>query len=174
MLRQILENTIPNYKELSVDEIVNTLNAESVVIENHEKITWAGVAIVMGPENAERLLVALRASGLEWANLQLGGQGIDIAHPLVQGMLTNFENAQQPGVTELKAYGVRYVSPYVYNGGTGMVTAEQITNLLLETELDDKRTAMRAKGASEYNKFIDAVAAWNGEDDEPRLVGFNT
>jgi hypothetical protein len=171
MIQPLIQN-IHSWQSLTNNEILAILNTASEAIENHEKITWAGVAFMIGPEAAEMLRVTLKESNLEWANLQLGGLGIDCAHPMVQGMLTQFEADGLPGMQQLREYGVRTVSPYVKAGGVGLVTIEQVNVAVAAMNLAERKQQLKTKGANEYNQFIDAVDRWNGTGNEPDIAAF--
>jgi hypothetical protein len=172
MVKQLIQS-IDGWQSLTNNEILAALNAPSVVKDNHEKITWAGVAFMIGPQAAEMLRVTLKDNNLEWANLQLGGQGIDCAHPMVQGMLTQFEQAGLPGMQMLREYGIKTVSPYVNAGGVGLCTIEQVNVAVAQLRLEERKQELKTEAAAEYNAFVDAVDAWNGQGEAPRLVAFN-
>ena len=148
-------------------ELVVLLNAESVEVRDNQLYTWAGVALAVGPTNAEYLRLALESNGIGWAVHQLGGSGIQLSLDLTQGMLNQFAQGGVPGCAELALIGVHHVSPFVANGGEGLVTTEQVQAALLEIQ----KESLIGTARDTFEQYRVTVSEWNGVGDPPVMGG---
>lgn len=152
-------------------ELVALLNAQTVEVVDEQLYTWAGIALIAGPDGAENFRIALEANGMGWAVHQLGGSGLQLSHPLTQQALTAFAAANVPGSALLKAAGIHYVSPYVSDGGIGLVTEQQVQAELNVILLQAQKQQLLESGAEVWNSFVNAVDAWDGVGDPPVMGG---
>lgn len=167
-LRTLIENL---GADKTAAELVALLNAQSVEIIDEQLYTWAGVALIAGPDGAENFRIALEANGMGWAVHQLGGSGLQLSHPLTQQALAAFEAGNVPGASLLKAAGIHYVSPYVADGGVGLVSEPQVQAELDLILLQAQKQSLIDSGAQAWNAFVNAVDAWDGVGDPPVLGG---
>lgn len=143
-------------------EIMALLSVPSVERRDDSLYTWAGVALVIGPQNAEGLRLALEANGLGWAVHQLGGSGIQLSQPLVQQMLTQFAAAGVAGCAELAAVGISHVTPWQAAGLPQMPS-------MTEVELTLNKQHMLDDAANRLMVFREKVTVWDGANPAPVL-----
>lgn len=148
-------------------ELVALLNAQTVEVVDPQLYTWAGVALIAGPDGAENFRIALEANGMGWAVHQLGGSGLQLSHPLTQQALTAFAAANVPGAALLKAAGIHYVSPYVNDGGEGLVTESQVNAALLQLQKEQLIETAR----NTFETYRVTVNEWNGVGNPPVMGG---
>jgi hypothetical protein len=155
---------IPNYQNLTDEQIADSLNSASVQRVDEQLYTWAGVALIVGPQAAEGLRIALEANGMGWVVHQLGGSGIQLSNPMVQAALLGFSQAGVPGCSDLAAKGVSLVS-VLAQAGLPAATADSVRLALFE----DSKASLIQAAADRYNSFVAAVNAWDGSGEEPVL-----
>ena len=90
----------------------DAITSPTIEVRDDDLYTWAGVALVGGPVAAESLRIALEQNGMGWAVHQLGGAGLQLSNPLVQGALLQLAQAGVPGCSELAAVGISFVTPW--------------------------------------------------------------
>lgn len=105
-----LIQSVPGWQTKGPQQLHSELSTASILVEDHEPYTWAGVASVIGAEASEALRMALDSAGLGWVNLQLGGLGVDLAHPDSQSVLLGL-SAAVPGLDVLANHVKKQVSP---------------------------------------------------------------
>lgn len=159
---------IPNWQSLTANQIVSALNEPTIEFVDPALYTWAGVALIAGPEGAEGLRVALEQNGMGWAVHQLGGSGIQLSNPMVQQALLGFAQAGVPGCATLAATGKRNIS-LLEQAGLPPATVESVTEALAAIALAAAKQAKIAGASSRYNAFIDAVESWDGIGEGPVL-----
>jgi hypothetical protein len=76
--------------------VVAILNTPSIEQRDDDLYTWAGIALLAGPQAAEMLRVALEANGMGWAVHQFGGTGLQMTNPLVRQAVEQFIAAGIP------------------------------------------------------------------------------
>lgn len=144
------------------------LNAPSIVISDDELYTWAGIALVAGPEAAEMLRVALEQNNMGWAVHQFGGSGLQLTNPLVRGALEQFILAGVPLQSLLDATQYN-ISPAQKLIGRE-VTEEEVFNYRLAR----RKTQLNADAKTYFNDKIrlyhKAIALWDGLTDEPQFT----
>jgi hypothetical protein len=155
---------IPNHQNLTDEQIAAALNAASVQRVDQQLYTWAGVALIVGPHNAEALRVALEANSMGWVVHQLGGSGIQLSNPMVQAALLGFSQTGVPGCSQLAAQGVSLIS-VLAQAGLPAATAADVNLALFE----DSKASLIQAAADRYNLFVSAVNAWDGSGEEPVL-----
>lgn len=155
---------IPDYQNLTTQQIVDFLNAASVQRVDDQLYTWAGVALIVGPQAAEDLRLALESNGMSWVVHQLGGSGIQLSNPMVQAALLGFSQTGVPGCSQLAAQGVSLVS-VLTQAGLPPATADDVRLALFE----DSKASLIQAAADRYNSFVAAVNAWDGSGQEPVL-----
>lgn len=123
-----LQSLIRDGNYANAQAAFDAITAPSVEIRDDANYTWAGVALVVGPEAAEMLRLALNDNGMGWVVHQLGGLGIQLSNPLVQQVLTGFAAAGLPGCAELKAKGISLQSLWQVAGIATEPTLQQVTD----------------------------------------------
>ena len=116
----------PEYAGLSDQQALDKLLEESVQVRDDQLYTWAGVALIVGPQNAEALRLALESNGMGWAVHQLGGSGLQLSNELVQQALLGFAQTGVPGCAELAAKGVTLVAPWQSMGLSQEPTLQEV------------------------------------------------
>lgn len=155
---------IPNYQSLTAQQITDSLNTPSVQRVDSQLYTWAGVALLVGPQNAEALRVALEQNGMGWVVHQLGGSGIQLSNPMVQAALLGFHQAEVPGCQALALQGISMISA-LENAGLPPATSQSVGEALFTISKESKKLA----AVERYNSYIEALEAWNGTGEEPAL-----
>lgn len=171
MLAELIKS-IDDWQNKTASQLATALNDSSAVeIVDSQLYTWAGVALIAGPEGAEAFRLALEANGMGWAVHQLGGSGIQLSNPLCQQALAAFAQANVPGASELALAGIHRVSIWRNAGNASDVTVEQVQAALDQLELETTKTQLRQSAAAAYNAFVSAVDAWDGSGNPPVLGG---
>lgn len=155
---------LPEWEELTAQEIVDLLNVEIIEVTDDQLYTWAGAALIAGPVGAESFRIALEQNGMGWAVHQLGGSGIQLSNPLVQQALLGFAQAGVPGAAELAQTGKRNVS-IMENAGLEAATLESVNEGLLsirKKQLEDEAT-------NRLQAYREALSSWDGSGEEPVL-----
>lgn len=155
----------------TASELVAMLNAQSVEVRDDQLYTWAGVALIAGPQGAEAFRLALESNGMGWAVHQLGGSGLQLSNPLTQAALAAFAQASVPGAAELKAAGIHYISPFINGGGVGIVSESDVQAELAAIHLEATKRQLLAEANDQWNAFVAAVEAWDGVGDPPVMGG---
>lgn len=133
-----LIQTIPDWQNKTPEQLHVALSAQSIMVVDNDQYTWAGVASVIGSENAEALRLALESNGMGWAVHQLGGSGLKLSDDLVQGALLALDQAGVPGMLTLANHVKKQVSPLAQANLTATVAdvAEALDDLLNPTVPD--------------------------------------
>lgn len=155
---------VPGWEGLTAQQIADSLNTPSVQRVDSQLYTWAGVALIVGPQGAEALRMALEQNGMGWVVHQLGGSGIQLSNPMVQAALLGFHQAGVPGCQVLAHQGISMVSSLEYIG-LPPATSQSVAEALVTISKESKKQA----AAERYNAYIEAIEAWNGTGEEPIL-----
>lgn len=164
-----LIGAIDGWREKSAGELAELLNTPSIEVVDTQLYTWAGIALVIGPQGAEGFRLALEANGMGWVVHQLGGSGLQLSNPLCQQVLLAFAAGGLPGAAELAASGIHRLSPYGRAGGDGEVTEKEIQPVLAAVQLETQKQELMSGGAQVWNTFVAAVDGWDGTGEAPRL-----
>lgn len=124
-----LSNLIRSGDYATAQEAFDEITTPSIEVRDDQLYTWSGVALVVGPQAAEGLRLALLANGLGWVVHQLGGLGIQLSNPLVQQALLGFAQAGLPGCAELAAKGISLQAPWQVDGIETEPTMEDVTEV---------------------------------------------
>lgn len=151
---------VPSWETTPNRDIADALNAKVVVKIDAKKYTWQDLVDLLDVTVVESLRLKLNTSGNEWANIQLGS-GLDLSQPKLQAVLDSFI-ATFPQVEQIKAKGRYTTSPWKEAGNT-----TDITNAAAGLLRD--KMVLRINGAAKYNAFVDAVDAWDGTTEKPKL-----
>jgi hypothetical protein len=111
-----LQQLVQSGNYASAQEAFDAITTQTVDVRDDQLYTWAGVALIGGPVAAESLRIALEQNGMGWAVHQLGGSGLQLSNPLVQGALLQLAQAGVPGCAELAATGISMKAPWVVDG----------------------------------------------------------
>jgi hypothetical protein len=148
-----LQNLIQSGNYDSPQAAYNAITSPSIEVRDDDLYTWAGVALVGGPVAAESLRIALEQNGMGWAVHQLGGAGLQLSNPLVQGALLQLAQAGVPGCAELAAKGISMKAPW-FVAGIDEPTLEQVT----EAWNADQRRLAYESIVTRANAAIEAAA----------------
>jgi hypothetical protein len=165
MLRDVIK-TIPDWEKMTAEQVFSALTTPVIEIRDDQQYTWAGVAILAGPEAAEGLRMALEQNGMGWAVHQLGGSGLQLSHPLTQQVLTAFEKAI-PALTILKNKGIHYIS--LGERYELSFVLDDVEASLDAIKFEESKQVLMRDAANRYNAFIDAIDDWDGSGNPPVL-----
>jgi hypothetical protein len=160
--------SLDDWQNKNAAEVHAELTATNIQHIDEQMYTWAGVALVAGPEGAEGLRLALEANGMGWAVHQLGGSGIQLSNDLVQGALLAFAAGGVPGAALLASTGKRMES-IADRDGLGSVTVEQVQAVLGTLHLDALRQSKKQAALDRYSAYATAIDLWDGVSTEPVL-----
>ena len=121
-----LSNLIRSGDYATEQEAFDAITTPSIEVRDDQLYTWSGVALVVGPQAAEGLRIALIDNGLGWVVHQLGGLGIQLSNELVQQALLGFAQAGLPGCAELAAKGISFQAPWQVDGIETEPTMEDV------------------------------------------------
>jgi len=138
-----LIQSIDGWQTKTASEIADLLNTKSVPKTDNQLYTWAGVALIAGPEGAETLRVVMEQNGMGWVVHQLGGSGIQLSNPQVQQALQAFAQMGVPGAMALAETGFKLVSP-MQNAALEPATADQVETALQVFETSNWWTAVQS------------------------------
>ena len=122
-----LQSLIREGDYATAQEAFAAITTPSIEVRDDQLYTWSGVALVVGPQAAEMLRLALNDNGLGWVVHQLGGLGIQLSNELVQQALLGFAQAGLPGCAELAAKGISLQAPWQVDGIETEPTMEEVT-----------------------------------------------
>ena len=156
-----LSNLIRSGDYATAQEAFDAITTPSIEVRDDQLYTWSGVALVVGPQAAEGLRIALIDNGLGWVVHQLGGLGIQLSNPLVQQALLGFAQAGLPGCADLAAKGISLQAPWQSAGLTEPTLAD-VEAAFAEVEAEKQKEALRLR--------LDA--AWNriGTSEQPQAI----
>ncbi len=161
---------VDDWQNKTAAQIATVLNALSVQVSDPQLYTWAGVALIAGPEGAEAFRVALESNGMGWAVHQLGGSGLQLSNPLTQAALAAFATGflpsnptAQTAAQLLKDTGIYYISPWQNAGYEGSVTELAVRKELL---IEAARQELEAR-KNTFEQYRVNVIEWNGSGDPP-------
>lgn len=162
-----LIKTVDDWQNKTAAQIATVLNTPSIQVSDPQLYTWAGVALIVGPEGAEAFKTALEANGMSWAVHQLGGTGLQLSNPLTQAALAAFAAAGVPGAQLLKDTGIYSISPWRNAGNAGSVTELAVRKELL---IEAARNTFNAQKDA-FEQYRVNVMEWNGSGDPPVMGG---
>lgn len=123
-----LQSLIREGNYATAQEAFDAITLPSVVVEDDQFYTWAGIGDVAGEDATQPILEALKANKQEAFIYQLGGKGIQLHLPKVQAMLLLFAQLGVPGCAELAAQGKSTKAPWQVDGIATEPTLEEVTN----------------------------------------------
>ena len=163
MIANLIQN-VPAWETATAAQIANAINAKTIEVVDQQLYTWAGVALVVGPQGAEAFRLALEGNGMGWVVHQLGGSGIQLSNPLVQQALLGFVQKEVPGADLLAATGKKLVSMAEQAGLQDVSTADVQAGLLVLRKAKLEDIAM-----DRLHAYREALSAWDGSGEEPVL-----
>lgn len=123
-----LQSLIREGDYATAQEAFAAITTPSVVVEDSQFYTWAGIGEVAGEQSTQPILNALKAANQEAFVYQLGGKGLQLHLPQVQAMLLQFAKLGVPGCAALAAQGVSQKAPWQVDGIATEPTLEEVTN----------------------------------------------
>jgi len=160
--------SIPDWKTKTASQLVDLLNDSTVVQIDSDLYTWAGVALVVGPQGADLLRLALESNGVTWAVYQLGGTGLQLSHPTTQAMLNQFAASGVPGAEELALAGIHYVSP-AQNAGLSPATLSDVEAAVALLNLQTTKQVIEDDWSNRLQSAREALSSWDGTGEAPVL-----
>jgi hypothetical protein len=163
LLYYIYQHAKEEFDSGDIESVLNIFNTPSILVEDNDLYTWAGIALVAGPEAAEMLRVALEQNNVGWAVHQFGGTGLQLTNPLVMQMITMFiQNGipLQPLVDHVHNY-ISLSKKYFDRD----LTEEDIHTckvIELKKRLEDE-------AINRLQSFREALSLWDGDGQEPVL-----
>jgi hypothetical protein len=155
-----LIESIPNWQSQSPESIYETLAAKTILIEDHDLYTWAGVAVIAGDVGATALCDALVAGGKLWAVHQFGGRGLDLSMPEVQQQLLYLDSVGVPGMRALAEHVRHFVSSLEQAG---------IETTVAEVGLVQRKRILEDTAINRLQAYREALSSWDGTGEEPVL-----
>jgi hypothetical protein len=155
-----LIEAVPNWDTKTAQQVYDELNAATVPYSDPQMWTWAGVALVAGPEGAEGLRLSLEANNMGWAVHQLGGSGLQLSNDQVQGALLAFAAGGVPNMTLLATTVKRKISKLEQAGITTTVSEVGLLKLK-QAKLDAATNRLQA--------YREALSSWDGSGEGPVL-----
>jgi hypothetical protein len=159
---------IDDWQTKTAAQLLAELQAETIPYIDTDLWTWAGVALVAGPEGAEGLRLALESNNMGWAVHQFGGSGLLLSSDQVQPVLYAFAQAGVPNMDVLARHVKRNVS-VIESQSLGNVTIDLVSAALAQLTLEATKSDMRSAAAIRYNDYIASVDAWDGAGSGPVL-----
>lgn len=160
MLIAHLIESIPGWQNKTAEEIYSILSTESIVREDNQNYTWAGVATICGEEAASALYSKLEELGKRWAILQLGGTGLSLSHPEIQQQLYYLDSIGVPNMAILAQHVRKVISP-LENAG--------IQTTLEEIDIVKRKRVLEDAAMDRLQTYREALSSWNGTGEEPVL-----
>lgn len=124
-----LQSLIREGNYATAQEAFDAITTASVVVEDDQFYTWAGIGEVAGEQSTQPILNALKAANQEAFVYQLGGKGLQLHLPQVQAMLLQFAQLGVPGCAALAAQGKSTKAPWQVDGIASEPTLEQVTEV---------------------------------------------
>jgi len=149
----------------SASDAYTAITTDNVEVRDDQLYTWAGVALVVGPQNAEALRLALDANGMGWAVHQLGGSGLQLSNELVQTALLAFASSGVPGCGQLAAVGIHYVTPYE-QAELPQPTQQDVTLVWNQWKTDSDLAAQKLDLQTRFDAILNQV----GTVEQPQAV----
>lgn len=130
----------------------DAITTPSVVVEDSQFYTWAGIGDVAGEDATQPILEALKANRQEAFIYQLGGKGIQLHLPKVQAMLLLFAQGGVPGCAALAAKG-RSVIPLWQSAGLDEPTLQEIESAFAVVQAELAKEAIRTRLDAAFNQI---------------------
>jgi len=155
-----LIESVPDWQSKTPEQLLASLRDPSVLVEDHELYTWAGVAEIIGDVGASALCDALIAAGKLWAVHQFGGRGLDLANPEIQQQLYYLDSVGVPGMETLALHVRRQVSKLQQAG---------IETTVEEVGLVQRKRILEDAAINRLQAYREALSGWDGSGEEPVL-----
>jgi len=155
-----LIQSVPNWTTKTAAQIYAELSDATILIEDHDLYTWAGVAQIAGDAGASALCDKLIEFDKLWAVHQFGGRGLDLSLPEIQQQLYFLDALGVPGMAALAQHVRRFVSPLDQAGMSTNVD---------EIELVKRKTILEDAAIDRLQAYREALAGWDGSGEEPVL-----
>ncbi|NBW19788.1 MAG: hypothetical protein EBR82_68625 [Caulobacteraceae bacterium] len=155
-----LVESVPDWQTKTPEQLLASLRDPSVLVEDHDLYTWAGVAAVIGDVGASALCDALIAAGKLWAVHQFGGRGLDLSNPEIQQQLYYLDSVGVPGMETLALHVRRQVSKLQQAG---------IETTVAEVGLVQRKRILEDAAINRLQAYREALSAWDGSGEEPVL-----
>jgi hypothetical protein len=155
-----LIESVPDWQSKTPEQLLASLRDPSVLVEDHDLYTWAGVAGVIGDVGASALCDTLIAAGKLWAVHQFGGRGLDLANPEIQQQLYYLDSLGIPGMETLALHVRRQVSKLQQAG---------IDTTVEEVGLVQRKRILEDAAINRLQAYREALSAWDGSGEEPVL-----
>ncbi len=160
MLLDLIQS-VADWQNKTAEEIYAELSAPSILIEDKELYTWAGIATVCGDEAASALCSKLIEFGKVWAVHQLGGKGLDLSNEDIQQQLYYLDSIGVPNMALLAQHVKKAVSPLQQMG---------IETTPPEIEVVKRKKILEDAAIDRLQVYREALSSWDGNvETEPVL-----
>lgn len=147
-----LVDLLRNQSYNSAQEAYTAISTPSIVVEDTQFYTWAGIGDVAGEDATQPILETLKANRQEAFIYQLGGKGIQLHLPKVQAMLLLFAQGGVPGCAALAAKG-RTVIPLWQSAGLDEPTLEDVETAFAIAQSELAKEAIRTRLDAAFNQI---------------------
>ena len=130
----------------------DAITTPSVVVEDSQFYTWAGIGDVAGEDATQPILEALKANKQEAFIYQLGGKGIQLHLPKVQAMLLLFAKGGVAGCAALAAKGRSVITPW-QSAGLDEPTLQDVQSAFAVVQSELAKEAIRTRLDAAYNQI---------------------
>lgn len=157
--------SIPNWRSLSLAEILSKAKESSQDFISNEWYSLLGVAGAIGHENVKPLLEFLASIGYAWIEIQAGGKGLPLGDANFNAVLRAIPH---PHCRLLAETGRRKVSLCeIYAVAQDDAKLESAWR---SCRLRADRADLLREGSLVWNAFSDAVGEWDGDPaTKPRI-----
>jgi len=136
----------------TAQDAFDAITTPSVVVEDTQFYTWAGIGDVAGEDATQPILEALKANRQEAFIYQLGGKGIQLHLPKVQSMLLLFAQGGVPGCAALAAKGRSVIASW-QSAGITQPTLSDVETAFAVVQAELAKEAIRSWLDAIYNQI---------------------
>ena len=136
----------------TAQDAFDAITTPSIVLEDRDFYTWAGIGDVAGEDATQPILEAMKANRQEAFIYQLGGKGIQLHLPKVQAMLLLFAQGGVPGCAALAAKG-RSVIPLWQSAGLIEPTLQDVESAFAVVQAELAKEAIRTRLDAAFNQI---------------------
>lgn len=136
----------------TAQDAFSAITTPSVVVEDTQFYTWAGIGDVAGEDATQPILEALKVNRQEAFIYQLGGKGIQLHLPKVQAMLLLFAQGGVPGCAALAAKGRSVIPPW-QSAGLDKPTLEDVKAAFDVVQSEIAKEAIKTRLDALYNQI---------------------
>lgn len=142
---------IPGWQNKTAEELYTALSAKTIVYEDKQMYTWAGIATICGDEAASAFCNKLQELGKNWTVLQLGGLGQQLYY--------------------LESIGVQNMDFLAQHVKKDLSLLEEagIEATIEEISLAQTKKIKEDAAIDRLQAYREALSSWGGTGEEPVL-----